>query len=56
MANMRTGQDYLDYKIPATKKKKKKKKDDPSDYVGNFEEVMGRIRERKKSKIQNLKK
>ncbi len=52
MANIRTGQDYLDYKIPA--KKKKKKKDDPSDYVGNFEEVKNRIRARKKSKIQKL--
>ena len=50
MANNRTGQDYLDYKIPA----KKKKKDDPSDYVGNFEQVMNRIKARKKSKIQNL--
>ena len=52
MANMRTGQDYLDYKIPA--RKKKKNKDDPDLYVGDFERIKNRIRERKKSKIQKL--
>ena len=52
MANMRTGQDYLDYKKPA--RKKKKKKDDPDLYVGDFERIKNRIKERKKSKIQKL--
>ena len=49
MSNNRTGPDYL-------ARKKKKKKDDPSDYVGHFERVMGQLRERKKkdSKIQKL--
>ena len=37
---------------------KRKKKDDPSDYLGHFESVKARLREKKKRKgklkIQNL--
>jgi len=60
MANQRSGPDYLDEEEKNRKRmrqkshKKKKKTDDPSDYVGNFEQVMNRIRSRKKSKIQNF--
>ena len=53
MDNIRTGQDFLDYKTPDKKKKKKKKWEyDPS--LEEVESILSGLKFKRRLKIQNL--